>query len=89
MEGANITVKDLQLLVNGINLAQRKGAFSINESGVLADSVNRVLKFIQTVNTPPSMQSETSVESQKENTKNDSNKVVNEEQKENVTMSIS
>jgi hypothetical protein len=45
-----ITANQLAILVNAVNLAQKRGTFSIAESSALLDSVTQVTKFVNTMN---------------------------------------
>ena len=55
-----ITVNQLAILVNAVNLAQKRGTFSIEESSVLLDPVTQVTKFVNTMNANAKKEAENS-----------------------------
>ena len=43
----NITLQQLNTLISGVLVAQRKGAYTLEESGILAEPVRSVIRFIK------------------------------------------
>ena len=46
----NITFQQLNTIVSGVLVAQKRGAYTLEESGILAESVRSVTQFIKITN---------------------------------------
>ena len=83
-----ITVNQLAILVNAVNLAQKRGTFSIEESSVLLDPVTQVTKFVNTMNANAKKEAENNETSENNETAENKETTKNETSENNEVKTI-